>query len=227
MATARAGTQPLHTAHRDARIDEKIAASNPALQPILLHLRDMVHEAVPEAAETIKWSMPFFELNGTILANMGIFKQHCAFGFWSKSMTEHLASDGVGSTSGAGSLGKLVRMEDLPSRKQMLGYLRTAADHIRNGLSESPIAARSRKRGPDGAATSKSAIPMPAIFTEALANSPEAKQAFEAFPPSCRREYLAWITEAKRDETRARRVQQAVAQLAEGKRFNWQYEAKK
>ncbi len=68
---------------------------------------------------------------------------------------------------------------------------------------------------------------MPAIFAEALRNAPKAKQTFEAFPPSCRREYLAWITEAKRDETRARRVQQAVAQLEEGKRYNWQYDTKR
>lgn len=217
---------PQETARRDARVDEKIAGANTALAPVLIHLRDLVHEAVPGATETIKWGMPFFEVNGTILANMGIFKQHCSFGFWSKTMTEHLAKDGIDGVTGAGSLGKITRIEDLPARKQMLQYLRIAADHIRNGIAESPIAARPRKRGPDGSASSKPAIPMPKQFADALAHAPRSKQTFEAFPPSCRREYLAWITEAKREETRTRRIQQAVAQLAEGKRFNWQYGSK-
>ena len=131
--------------------------------------------------------MPFFEVNGTILANMGIFKQHCSFGFWSKSMTEHLEKDGLARMTGAGSLGRLTRLEDVPPPKQMLAYLRTAADHIRKGIAESPIAARPRKRGPDGAASSKPAIPMPEAFAAALAKSPKAKETFEAFPPSCRR----------------------------------------
>ncbi|WP_419804678.1 YdeI/OmpD-associated family protein [Terriglobus sp.] len=227
MATARlkTPTMPVHT--RDARIDAKIAAANPALQPVLLYLRELVHEAVPEVTETVKWGHPFFELNGTILANMGAFKHHCAFGFWSKTMTEHLAADGFTPGEGAGSLGKLTTLESLPPRKKLLGYIRTAASHIRNGTSESSMQTRAaKKRGPDGAASSKPPMAMPVIFAEALANEPRAKQTFEAFPASCRGEYLAWITEAKRDETRARRVQQAVLQLAEGKRFNWQYEAK-
>jgi uncharacterized protein YdeI (YjbR/CyaY-like superfamily) len=47
---------------------------------------------------------------------------------------------------------------------------------------------------------------------------------FEAFAPSCRREYLMWVADAKRDETRARRIAQAVAQIGEGKKMNWKYE---
>ncbi|MBE7181352.1 MAG: DUF1801 domain-containing protein, partial [Terriglobus roseus] len=160
MATARANVTP----QTDARVDAKIAVAKPSLQTVLLYLRDLVHEAVPGVTETIKWGMPFFELDSTILANMGIFKEHCSFGFWSKSMTEHLVKDGLARMTGAGSLGKVTRMEDLPPRKQMLGYLRTAAEHIRTGKAESPIAARPRKRGPDGAASSKPEIAMPAIF---------------------------------------------------------------
>lgn len=218
---------PSSAAQFDARVDEKIANANLALQPVLIHLRDLVHEAVPEATETIKWGMPFFELNGTILANLGIFKQHCAFGFWSKSMTEHLKTAGIDRMTGAGSLGKLTNVDDLPPSKQMLAHIRLAADHIRQGIAESPMPTRTRKRGPDGAVSSKAAIPMPEVFAEALQASPKAEAAFQAFPPSCRREYLAWITEAKRDETRARRVQQAIAQIEQGKRHNWQYETKR
>lgn len=218
---------PSATAQFDARVDEKIASASPALQPVLNHLRELVHEAAPGTTETIKWGMPFFELNGTILANLGIFKHHCAFGFWSKSMTEHLKKAGIDGMTGAGSLGKLTSVDDLPPNKQMLAHIRLAADHIRQGIAESPIPARTRKRGPDGAVSSKAAIPIPEAFAKALKASPKAEASFQAFPPSCRREYLAWITEAKRDETRARRVQQAIAQIEQGKRHNWQYETER
>jgi uncharacterized protein YdeI (YjbR/CyaY-like superfamily) len=223
MATARATTAN----HTDARIDAKIAAASPALQPVLEHLRDLVHEAVPDATETIKWGHPFFEVNGVILAMMGVFKHHCSFGFWSRTMTEHLRADGLAPMEGAGSLGRITTVNDLPPRKKMLSYLKTAADHIRKGIAESPMGARRAKRGPDGAVSSKTAVPMHPAFADALANEPKAKQNFEAFPPSCRREYVVWIAQAKRDETRTRRVQQAIAQLREGKRFNWQYETKR
>lgn len=224
MAIARANS----ATSADARIDAKIAAASPALQPVLLYLRDLVHEAVPNVTETIKWGHPFFEVNGTILANMGVFKQHCAFGFWSKSMTEHLKADGIEPLEGAGSLGRITAIDDLPSRKKLLGYIRTAAAHIQQGIAESPMKTRAAaKRGPDGAASSKPVIPVPPAFAEALQQQPKAKRTFEGFPPSCRREYLAWITEAKREETRARRIQQAVSQLAEGKRFNWQHQTRR
>ncbi|MFN2974539.1 YdeI/OmpD-associated family protein [Terriglobus aquaticus] len=219
MATARA-------TNTDARIDAKIAAASSDIQPVLEYLRDLVHEAVPEATETIKWSHPFFELDGVIFAMMGIFKNHCSFGFWSRTMTEHLRAEGVEPMEGAGSFGRITRIKDLPARKKMLGYLKTAADHIRKGIAESPMGVRRSRRGPDGAVSSKTTVPIPPVFAQALQDNPTAKQNFEAFPPSCRREYVLWITQAKREETRVRRVQQAVAQLQEGKRFNWKYEAK-
>lgn len=209
------------SAHTDARVDAKIASAAPELQPVLVSLRELVQQAVPDATETVKWGMPFWELNGTILANMGIFKRHCSFGFWSKSMTEHLAAHGLEHSTGAGSLGRLTRLEDLPSHEAMLGYLRTAAEHIRQGFAEIPR--NDRKRGPDGNSSSKPTIPVPPAFAEALAATPEAQKVFDGFPPSCRREYLVWITEAKWEETRTRRIAQAVAQLSQGKRYNWQY----
>ena len=47
--------------------------------------------------------------------------------------------------------------------------------------------------------------------------------AFYAFSPSHQREYIEWLTEAKREETRQKRLLQAVDWLAEGKPRNWKY----
>ena len=207
----------LESSQFDTRIDSKIAAASATLQPILNHIREVVHEAAPGATETIKWGMPFFELNGVILANMGIFKQHCSLGFWSKSMTDYLAAKGIEPVEGAGSFGKITSLADLPPRTQLIAHVREAAEHIRKGNWESPLATRPRTM-------SKPTIAVPDDFAAALANSPKAKEHFDASAPSCRREYLVWITEAKRDETRIRRIAKAVEQLAEGKQYNWQYQ---
>ena len=180
MATARATT----SSNTDERVDSRIAAASPSLQPILEYLRDLVHQAVPDATETIKWGHPFFQLDGVLLANMGIFRQHCAFGFWSRTMTEHLKADGIEPLEGAGSFGRIVSLSDLPPRRKMLAYLRTAAAHIRQGVAESPMRARAAaKRRPDGAASSKPAIPIPAALRQLSPAHPKRSRPLTPFRP--------------------------------------------
>ena len=66
----------------------------------------------------------------------------------------------------------------------------------------------------------KPATAAPADLTAALAKSSKAKAAFDALAPSHRREYTAWINEAKREETRTRRMEKTIAMLAAGKKFD-------
>jgi uncharacterized protein YdeI (YjbR/CyaY-like superfamily) len=47
---------------------------------------------------------------------------------------------------------------------------------------------------------------------------------FEGFAPSHRRDYLEWIVEAKQAATRAKRIEQAVEWMAQGKKRHWKYE---
>ena len=67
-------------------------------------------------------------------------------------------------------------------------------------------------------------IEMQEDLSAALAADPAAAQYWDGLAPSHRYEYLEWITEAKRPETRAKRIGQALQWLAEGKRRNWKYE---
>jgi uncharacterized protein YdeI (YjbR/CyaY-like superfamily) len=57
-----------------------------------------------------------------------------------------------------------------------------------------------------------------------LAKNRKARANFEAYPPSHKPENNEWIGEAKREETRAARVKQAVEWIAEGKSRNWKYQ---
>jgi uncharacterized protein YdeI (YjbR/CyaY-like superfamily) len=201
------------------RIDAYIAKSKPFAQPILNHIRELVHKACPGVRETIKWSRPFFEYKGVILGNMSAFKEHCSFGFWGEEISAVLRDAKVLQPDAMGSLGRITRIEDLPSNKQLLSLLRQAVAFIDSGQYTSPIAARHRVvKAPTPA------VEAPSEFTKALKANKKASAAFAAFSPSCKREYVEWIADAKRVETRDKRIATAIEWIGEGKQRNWKYQ---
>lgn len=201
------------------KVDAYIAKAQPFAQPILNHLRKLVHKGCPEVEETIKWSRPFFEHRGVLLCNMSAFKEHCSFGFWGQEMGAVLREAKVVSDEGMGSLGRITGIGDLPAEKQMVGWIRQAAGFIESGTNVSPIAARRTVVKPE-----KAPLETPAEFAAALKKDKKASAVFAAFSPSCKREYIEWIAEAKRPETREKRIVQAVEWIAEGKQRNWKYQ---
>jgi len=212
-------TAVVNKAKLNPRVDDYLAKSAAFAQPILRHLRELVHKACPDVVEEMKWSRPFFEHGGTILCNISAFKAHCSFGFWGAEMGKVLRADGVVQEGGMGSLGKITSVKDLPSDKVMLGYLRQAAKLIDEGKGETVMAVNRRVvKAP------KPPVEVPAEFTAALKKSKAASKAFEAFSPSCKREYAEWIADAKRAETREKRIAQAVEWIGEGKQRNWKYQ---
>jgi len=201
------------------KVDAYIARVRPFAQPIMEHLRRLVHKACPDVEETIKWSRPFFEYRGTILCNMSAFKEHCSFGFWGVEMTAVLREAKVLREGGMGSLGRITVVADLPPDKQMLGWLRQAAGFVDSGDYTSPIAARRK-----AAKAPKPVLETPSEFAAALKRNKKAATVFAAFSPSCKREYTEWIAEAKRAETRDKRIATAIEWIAEGKQRNWKYQ---
>lgn len=201
------------------KVDVYIAKSADFAQPILQHLRGLVHRACPDVVEEMKWSRPFFLHGGVILCNISAFKAHCSFGFWGAEIGNVLAGDGVVQEGGMGSLGKITSMKDLPLEKKLLGYIRQAAQLIDAGQGDNRVVvARRVVKAP------KPPVEVPAEFTAALRRDRKAAAAYAAFSPSCQREYAEWITEAKRPETRQRRIAQAVEWIGEGKQRNWKYQ---
>jgi uncharacterized protein YdeI (YjbR/CyaY-like superfamily) len=203
----------------DSRIDAYIAKSRPFAQPILIHLRELVHKACPTVVETMKWSRPFFEYKGVILGNMSAFNEHCSFGFWGEEIAAVLREANLLQPDAMGSLGRLTRVENLPAHKQMLSLLRQAAAFIDSGQYTSPIAARNKVvKAP------KASVEEPPEFTKALKANKKASAAYAAFSPSCKREYVEWIADAKRAETRDKRIATAIDWIGEGKQRNWKYQ---
>jgi uncharacterized protein YdeI (YjbR/CyaY-like superfamily) len=205
------------TQHRTPEVDEYIAKAQPFARPILTHLRDLVHRGCPGVEETIKWSQPFFVYGGVILCNMAGFKAHCNFHFWGKEISAVLRESKVPADETMTSFGRITSLGELPPNKHMLSWIRQAAAFVDSGQYTSPMAARPKKpqsQQPD----------VPEEFKVALRKNKKAASVFEAFSPSCRREYLEWIAEAKRPETRDKRIATAVEWIAEGKQRNWKYQ---
>lgn len=198
---------------KDPRIDAYIAEAKPFARPILKRLRKLMHQGCPDLEETMKWSMPHFDHRGTMMAGMSAFKEHCAFGFWKSSLLEG-AKTGR-SREAMGQFGRITSLADLPSEAKILKLVREAAK-----LNEAGITVKRPK------AAAKAALPVPADLAKALARNKQAKAAFESFPPSHRREYIEWLLEAKREETRSARLEKAIAAIAEGKSRHWKYKKK-
>lgn len=197
----------------DARVDAYIARSADFAKPILEHIRLLVHTACPDVEETMKWSFPHFDYKG-MMCNMAAFKKHCAFGFWKAGAMKD--PDNILTATGAeamGHLGRITGLSDLPSDKIMIKYIKEAAR-----LNDEGIAIQRNKPG------SKKPPKTPSDLAAALKKNARARATFEAFSPSHRREYIEWIEEAKRPETRAKRIATTLKWLAEGKSRNWKYE---
>ena len=194
---------------KDPRVDEYIANAAPFAQPILVKLRAIVHEACPDVEETIKWRMPSFQYKG-MLCGMAAFKQHCSFGFWKHSQ---VFEDGR-ARDGMGSFGCMKKPADLPPKKELVAWIKKAM-----ALNESPVKSPRVPKHPE-----KPPPEMPDDLAAALKRHKAARATFEKFPPSHRREYIEWIVEAKREETRAKRLATTLEWLAEGKSRNWKYE---
>ncbi|HTI69268.1 MAG TPA: YdeI/OmpD-associated family protein [Candidatus Limnocylindria bacterium] len=197
----------------DPRVDAYIAEAAPFAQPILRHLRQLVHQGCPAAKENIKWNHPHFEYGG-MFCHFAAFKAHCSFGFWHQEMMAVIAKDGGKSESAMGQFGRIATLEDLPDDRTLLRYIATAAK-----LNESGKPARPRP-----APKPKVELVVPDDLAALLKKNKKAAATWDKFSYSHRKEYLEWITEAKREETRQKRLATTVEWLNEGKGRNWKYE---
>lgn len=197
----------------DPRIDAYIAKSAPFAQPILTHLRKLVHKACPQAEEKMKWSMPHFDYKGEMMCSMAAFKQHCSFSFWKAAlMQDKQLMETAKSEVAMGHLGKITTLKDLPSDKKLMAYIKEAMK-----LNDEGIKIKKDKPAP------VKNVSIPEDLSAALKKNKKALAQFEQFPPSHQKEYIQWIEEAKRDETRKKRIEQTVEWVAEKKQRNWKY----
>jgi uncharacterized protein YdeI (YjbR/CyaY-like superfamily) len=196
--------------NKDPRVDAYIEKSADFAKPILTHLRKLVHKASPKLSETVKWGMPAFEYKG-LVCGLAAFKEHCTFGFWKESLLDF---SGFSSEKTAmGSFGRITSKKDLPPDDTIVELVQQAVELNEKGIkvAKKPV-------------PSKKELVVPDYLTAALQKNRAAQTTFENFPYSCKKEYIQWITEAKTEPTREKRLATTVEWLAEGKRRNWKYE---
>ena len=202
-------------AEKDKRIDLFISNASEFAQPILEHLRSVVHKASPDISETIKWGMPHFEYSGKIVCGMASFKEHCALSFRQATLMKdpHKLLDTGEGKSGMGHLGRIQRLKDLPSDRILIQYIREAIRLIEQGA-----------RVPKPNTAPSKEVVVPKAFLALLKKEKAAYTCFKELSHSHKKEYLEWITEAKREETRDKRMKTAVEWLNEDKSLNWKYQ---
>lgn len=199
-------------------IDNYISKAQDFAKPILTHFRKLVHQTCPDVEEKIKWGMPFFDYKGQMLCNMASFKQHCAIGFWKAAiMKDAVLLENAKSESAMGHLGKITSIKDLPSDKKLIAWIKEAM--ILND--EGKTVSKPKPNEKD-----KQELTVPKELTAALNKNKKAKAAFEKFAYSHRKEYILWISEAKTDATKEKRINTTIEWLTEGKGRNWKYEKK-
>jgi uncharacterized protein YdeI (YjbR/CyaY-like superfamily) len=209
-------TRTIPMGKRDPRVDAYIERAQPFARPILKHLRKMVHGACPHVQETMKWSFPHFDYKGIFCAMAG-FRQHCTFGFWKGALLrDSVKGMPAGGEKAMGQFGRIASLADLPNEKTLVRIVKAAAK-----LNDERVAVPRRKP------KAKPPLKVPPYFSAALRRSEKARAAFDAFPPSHRREYVEWVAEAKTGETRSKRLATAIEWISQGKGRNWKYERPK
>jgi uncharacterized protein YdeI (YjbR/CyaY-like superfamily) len=196
----------------DPRVDAYIDKSAEFAKPILLHLRKIVHQACPEAKETMKWSFPHFDYKG-MLCGMASFKRHCAFGFWKQSLMEE---SNFPQKKAMGSLGRITSLDDLPDDKTLTAMVKEAVKLNDEGVKVKKPAKTAEKKE----------LVVPDDLRGALLKNKKANETFDKFTYSHRKEYIEWIEEAKTDATREKRLATTIEWLSEGKARNWKYQRK-
>jgi uncharacterized protein YdeI (YjbR/CyaY-like superfamily) len=198
----------------DSRVDAYIEKAAPFAQPILKHLRALVHSVSPLLTETMKWGFPFFDYNGSV-CQMAAFKEHMGFGFWKQKQLNDPGKLIKEEDGTAGSFGKITSLYDLPADEILVDFIRQVMQ-----LNE----AGNKKPAIKKETTPKAPIEMPVDFADLLAANPKAFEVYEKFSPSHKREYLEWIVDAKTDATRQKRMQAAIEQIMDSKSRHWKYQ---
>ena len=200
----------------DERVNAYIQKSPDFAKAVLIHFRKLVHNICPEVTETIKWGCPNFEYKGP-MCTMASFKQHCAIGFWKATLINNGKLMARHNDGSAGNFGKITSLKDLPDDNEMSEYIKEAMK-----LNDDGIKVPAKKKSID-----ENKLNVPEILIKSLSKNKKAKDVFEAFSPSHKKEYVEWINDSKTDATREKRVATTIEWLVEGKSRMWKYRSKK
>lgn len=195
-------------------VDAYIAKSADFAKPILEYLREIIHNNCPDVEEFIKWGIPHLDYKGDMMCILASSSKHCSFSLYkAELMSDPKLLESVKNGQKMGYMDKIKAFSDLPSEETLVTYIKEAMDLNEKGIKKSkPVSDKPK------------VLEMPDYFAEKLAANPEAKEIFETKSASFRKDYLAWIIDAKTEDTRQKRMEQSLEWISEGKGRFWQYQ---
>lgn len=198
----------------DPKVDVYSENAEAFARPIMAHLRGLIRAACPDVTETVKWGIPHFDYRGEMMCIFAAYRAHCAFSFWKDSlMSDARLKANADLPAAKRFMGKLTTLADLPSDAELTAWIREAMSLNERGV----------KLAPRKSTGAPKPVGVPAAFAERLAANPSVKAVFEGKSASFQKEYNLWIGEAKTDATRDKRIDEALAWIADGKGRFWKY----
>jgi uncharacterized protein YdeI (YjbR/CyaY-like superfamily) len=195
------------------KVTEYIAKSATFAKPVLNQLREIIHSTCPDVEEDIKWGTPHYSYKGDHLCMMAGFKNHCSFSLYkAEMMKDKVIQESVKAGKKFGYMDKIKSMDELPNKKTLVAYIKEAMLINESGIKK----AKPKTDKPK-------VVEMPDYFVKALRANAKANKVFSEKSDSFRKEYIVWITDAKTEDTRQKRIEQSLEWIADGKGRFWQY----
>ncbi len=202
--------------NHNSAIDHYIAGAEDFAKPILELWRRLIHENCADVQEAIKWGLPHFDHKGDHMCVMAAYKAHCSFTFLKGELMSDLRLKAGKDVKPINRfLGKITQLSDLPADEDFIAMIKEAVQLNEKGIKikrEKPVAEKPK------------ILETPDYLQAALDDNTKAKEVFETKSNSFRKEYIIWITDAKTDETRQKRINEALAWIAEGKGRFWKHQ---
>jgi uncharacterized protein YdeI (YjbR/CyaY-like superfamily) len=171
--------------------------------PMAAQFRDWILSTEPDLSEAIKWNMLCFS-GRKLVCGLSACQKHLGVAFFRGVELPDPAKLLVPADNNTSILSMRVTAIGQVDVRAFKVLLRAAADL------DADLAA------PPPPKIKREPWRMPDFFAKALKGNRKAASGFAALKPTYQREYLIWVSSAKRDETRAERVKQTLKALAAG-----------
>jgi uncharacterized protein YdhG (YjbR/CyaY superfamily) len=185
-----------------ATVDEYLEALPEGDRAALERVRKIIKAAAPEAVETISYQMPTFKYHGP-LVGFAAFKNHLSFFAMGKTAMHAFSKELESYDTTKGSIHFTA---DRPLPAALIKKI--VKKRIEENLQSSPMAGRKPPRR-------KPRHPMPDYVKSALRER-GLTEAYNQRPPYQRNDYIGWITQAKQEATRRKRLEQMLDELERG-----------
>jgi len=199
--------------NHNPKVDSYIETAEEFARPILAHLRELIHATCPGIIEEMKWGIPHFDYKGEMMCIFAAYKKHCSYSYWKNALMRDARLKANSDLAAAKRImGKLTQVADLPSDSELIAWIEEAMALNEQGIKLPPR----KSNGPKE-------VGIPEAFSVRLAANPTIRAIFESKSASFQKEYNIWIGEAKSDATRGKRIDEALAWIAQGKGRFWKY----